>query len=111
MTITDILNRLVPKEEGAQIYVGDHYSIKQLITDLEDLRNEEDIRTDNYDADPRRVLDVHAPAREFCGCCGAGTGEHRRAGEGTCGICDPEGVARNTERNKWTPPDSGQGGL
>ncbi len=29
--------------------------------------------------------------REFCEYCGAGIGEHRREGEGTCRICDPTG--------------------
>lgn len=30
--------------------------------------------------------------REFCVHCGAGVGEHRREGEGTCPECDPEGL-------------------
>lgn len=29
--------------------------------------------------------------REFCPHCGAGIGQHRRDGEGTCEKCDPEG--------------------
>ncbi len=33
---------------------------------------------------------MHAPKeREFCVHCGAGVGEHRREGEGTCPKCDP----------------------
>lgn len=31
------------------------------------------------------------PEEQFCRHCGAGKGIHRRAGEGTCPKCDPEG--------------------
>jgi hypothetical protein len=31
--------------------------------------------------------------KEFCEYCGAGIGEHRREGEGTCIRCNPEGRA------------------
>ena len=32
---------------------------------------------------------VEAPTLQFCSYCGAGIGEHRRIGEGTCPKCDP----------------------
>jgi hypothetical protein len=38
---------------------------------------------------------LRAPHREFCQFCGAGIGEHRRAGEGTCPKCDPDGCRDN----------------
>jgi hypothetical protein len=36
------------------------------------------------------VIDGYKAA-EFCLHCGAGVGKHRREGEGTCPVCDPEG--------------------
>lgn len=45
--------------------------------------------------DPVDTSQDHAsPAREFCEYCGAGIGEHRREGEGTCSRCDPDGCSR-----------------
>lgn len=37
-------------------------------------------------------------SRQFCVWCGAGVGQYRRDGEGTCPACDPEGAAANTAR-------------
>jgi hypothetical protein len=42
---------------------------------------------DNFDA----IFKKKEVQREFCVYCGAGLGEHRREGEGTCRICDPKG--------------------
>lgn len=39
---------------------------------------------DNFDG-------IFGKKKEFCEYCGAGVGEHRREGEGTCRICDPQG--------------------
>jgi hypothetical protein len=41
----------------------------------------------------------------FCQFCGAGIGEHRRAGEGTCLICDPDGCRDNWRHGaSWQNP-------
>src|SRR5215469_17846121 len=48
---------------------------------------------------------------QFCRYCGAGVGEFRRIGEGTCEKCDPEGVAANRKRNEASrPPELPPGG-
>lgn len=44
--------------------------------------------------------------REFCVYCGAGIGEHRREGEGTCMKCDPEGVKANMDRHEAASMDA-----
>lgn len=38
-----------------------------------------------------RIVELERP-QQFCRACGAGMGKWRRAGEGTCQQCDPEGV-------------------
>lgn len=50
-----------------------------------------------YGDDERPEAPTSKP--QFCRHCGAGVGEHRRPGEGTCEKCDPEGVAANRAKN------------